>query len=199
MGEPGNPSLSWISFFGTCPLFPNQSYLSLETQGHLKYFKKNTKTCHSWNLNSNVHNFEHFAKDGAREIWTMRLNIYWTSWLWHQCFPESMKRFFVIWDHRNWETRKPWNQEPKKPNNFETFWFSMTRIPLPLNIPTLTPAPAPFLGDTRERGGHEWSTFSYFPELNYILSIDPRILEVHSHCLSKPMPEWLLHYFHFRK
>ena len=56
---------------------------------------------------------------------------------------------------RNGETKKPRTQATKKPRNFETLksLFSIKGIPLPLNIPISTVAPAPLLGDTRDLGG----------------------------------------------
>ena len=66
--------------------------------------------------------------------------------------------FLNLW---NFETLKRRNQETTEPRNQETrkLWnclSSIKAIPPPLNIPTLTPAPAPLLGNTSELGGREY-------------------------------------------
>ena len=77
MGELKNPHLYDFGIFGRVPEPQNQYYLSLETPGYVKQFKKQL-----WIICENIifidvileiHKFGNFRKDGHRQIVTIRL------------------------------------------------------------------------------------------------------------------------------
>ena len=80
------------------------------------------------------YNFQSCGQDGRRQIPTTRLINSWKSWIWDQYLPENMKWKFG-------KSLELWNQETLKPTE-----SLKPRHPLPLNIPTSTPAPNLFWG-----------------------------------------------------
>ena len=75
---------------------------------------------------SEIENVVIFRKDGHRQILESRLRNSWTSWIWDQYLPESMKwkigKFCKPINHetKHRETKKPRNQETKRPRDQET-------------------------------------------------------------------------------
>ena len=99
------------------PAPPNHYDLFLETPGYFKSAKKIPNQFEKMrNLQMRaIQDFKMFGNGGRREIMKILLRNSWKSRIWDQDLPENMK-----WIVGNMGSLKLWNQEIKKPRNFET-------------------------------------------------------------------------------
>ena len=140
MGETKNPHFYVFGTFGHGPGSQNQLFSSLEIPRHSKA-KRTTNSLYNIS-NGTTLKFESFLKvgnGGRRKIPTIRLRNSWTSWIWDQCLWKTWNGHLVNlrnFESRNFETKKLWNQETKKPPQHNYRTPPLHRHPL---------------------GGHEWA------------------------------------------
>ena len=136
MGEPSNPSFSWIRDFRTCPWAPKPTIFIFGDPRIPQIIERKTNRFFKNIMFGNfkilkIQLFESIGKDGYRKIRAIRLINSWKSWIRDQYLYKNMKwkfgnmRSLNLWNfanlkQRNQETLKPRSQETKNLRNQET-------------------------------------------------------------------------------